>query len=55
MLYNHSDNNCCEYSMNVHDRLFAIVSVKDIIPGQQITVNYGPEWFSSRGMEKILL
>ena len=53
MLYNHSDKNCCEYSINIYDRLFAIVSVRDIVAGEQLTVNYGPNWFSSRGMEKI--
>lgn len=55
MLYNHSDKNSCEYSINIHDRLFAIVSVRDIASGEQLTVNYGPDWFSSRGMEKILI
>lgn len=53
MIYNHSDENNCVFSMNYHDRLMAIVTIKDIQPNEQLTVNYGPDWFSSRGMEKI--
>lgn len=53
MLYNHSDNNSCDFSVNMHERLLGIMTVRDIEEGQQLTVNYGPEWFSSRGMEKM--
>lgn len=52
MIYNHSDNNCCEFSTNAQHKLLAIITTKDIIAGQQLTVNYGPDWFSSRNMEK---
>ncbi len=55
MLYNHSDNNCCEYSINIADKLFAIVAIKDIIAESQLTVNYGSDWFSSRNLEKVML
>lgn len=55
MLYNHSDDNCCEFSMNLQESLLAIVAIRDIAEGTQITVNYGPDWFSSRSMEKVLL
>lgn len=53
MLYNHSDDNCCEYSVNFHDSLFAIIAVRDIEAGEQLTVNYGPDWFTSRNMQKV--
>ena len=33
MLYNHSDKNSCEFSMNIHDGLLAIVSLRDILAG----------------------
>lgn len=55
MLYNHSDESHCEYSINIQDGLFAIVATRDIPAESQITVNYGPNWFSSRGMEKVQL
>lgn len=55
MVYNHSDRNNCEFSVNHHDGLMAIMAVKEIEPGEQLTVNYGPTWFSSRNMEKKLL
>lgn len=53
MMYNHSDNNSCEFSSNIHDNLLAIVTIRDIMKGEQLTVNYGPDWFSSRNIEKI--
>ena len=55
MIYNHSDENCCEFSCNRHNGLMAILTIRDIKAGEQLTVNYGPYWFSSRGMEKLKL
>lgn len=52
MFYNHSDNNNCEFSINIHDGLLAIMTIKEVKQGEQMTVNYGPNWFSSRGIEK---
>lgn len=51
-LYNHSDNNCCEYCINTQDNLVAIISKRNIMAGEQVTVNYGSGWFASRGIEK---
>lgn len=53
MLYNHSDNNSCVYSSNFHENLIGIMTVRDILPGEQLTVDYGPDWFVSRNMEKV--
>jgi SET domain-containing protein len=55
MVYNHSDANNCAFSMNYFDKLIAIISIRDIEAGEQLTVNYGPNWFSSRGMHKVTL
>ena len=55
MIYNHSDDNCSEFCTNFQDGLLAIVATTDIKAGRQVTVNYGPNWFSSRGMEKEVL
>jgi uncharacterized protein len=52
MIYNHSDNNNCEFSTNIHDNLLAIMTIRKIERGEQITVNYGDHWFSSRGIKK---
>jgi uncharacterized protein len=52
MIYNHSDDNNCEFSANMHDRLLAIMTVREVKKGEQLTVNYGPQWFSSRGIKK---
>jgi hypothetical protein len=55
MMYNHSDNNNCVFSMNFYDKMIAIMAVRDIRPSEQLTVNYGPDWFSSRAIEKVPL
>lgn len=55
MVYNHSDESNCVFSMNSCEKLMAIVTIKEIKANEQLTVNYGPDWFSSRGMEKIRL
>lgn len=54
MVYNHCDQNNCEFSVNHHESLLAIMTARDISAGEQLTVNYGPEWFSSRNLEKRL-
>ena len=53
MLYNHSNDNSCAYSSNFHDSLLGIMTLRNISEGEQLTVNYGPEWFSSRNMKKV--
>lgn len=55
MLYNHSDENSCEMASNFQGRLLAIMANRDISAGEQLTVNYGPDWFSSREIEKVKL
>lgn len=52
MLYNHSDQNSCDFSLNYYEKLLAIVTNRKINKGEQLTVNYGPNWFSSRSIEK---
>jgi len=53
MLYNHSDDSNCAFSMNLHDGLLAILSIRDIQAGEELTVDYGEGWFSSRGKDKV--
>lgn len=54
-IYNHSDENNCHFSTNIVDELIGILTVKDILKEEQLTVNYGPDWFSSRQIEKLKL
>lgn len=53
MLYNHSDNNCCDFSSNFQENLLAIITNREIEKGEQLTVNYGNNWFSSRSIKKL--
>ena len=53
MLYNHSDDSNCAFSMNLHEGLLAVISKKDIEAGEELTLDYGENWFSSRGKKKV--
>jgi hypothetical protein len=53
MYYNHSDNNCCDFYHNYNNCLLAIATNRDVNKHEQLTVNYGPTWFESRGIKKI--
>lgn len=54
-IYNHSDNNNCDFSSNYYDNLIGIVTNRKIFPGEQLTVNYGDSWFKTRDIEKLEL
>ena len=53
MHYNHSDNNSCAFAMNTEQEMVGIMSLRDISPNEQITVNYGVDWFTSRNIVKL--
>jgi len=53
MLYNHSDQNSCDFLSNYHESWLAILTNRKINKGEQVTVNYGLSWFSSRSIKKI--
>lgn len=52
MYYNHSDNNNCIWGFG-HENLLAIATTRDVQKNEQLTVNYGNNWFESRNIEKI--
>jgi len=43
-LYNHSYRSNCEYFMNYDDQTMYIQTVRDIKPGEELTINYNGEW-----------
>lgn len=53
MFYNHSDNNSCNFANNYAEDLLGIISNRDINPNEQVTVSYGPNWFSDRDIIKL--
>jgi SET domain-containing protein len=49
-LYNHSDDPNAEY-VHEADDAYAFVAIRDIAAGEQITINYGQEWWETRGLD----
>jgi SET domain-containing protein len=44
-IYNHSDNNNAMWRNHPTHKAFQFYAVKDIYPGEEIYVNYGPEYY----------
>jgi uncharacterized protein len=49
-LYNHSFDASAEYEQHTDDSL-AFVATREIAEGEEITINYGEEWWETRGLE----
>src|ERR1700744_4716159 len=43
-IYNHSYTSNCEYFMNYDDDTIAIKTVRDIVVGEELTINYNGDW-----------
>ena len=43
-LYNHSYQSNAEYWMNYDDNTIAVKTVRDIKPGEEVTINYNGDW-----------
>jgi hypothetical protein len=50
MLYNHSYDANLEY-VQEGPRVIAFVTLRDVEPGEELTINYGEEWWSTRNLE----
>ena len=48
-LYNHKDDNNCQFIANYDDNLLAILTLKDIEKDEQLFVSYGQHWFDEKG------
>lgn len=51
-LYNHSDNDNAEYVLNLKTKIARFRASRTIQKDEEIFVNYGDEWFSSRDMKQ---
>lgn len=47
-VYNHSDNANCEYFMDYEHRTIMIKAMRDIQPGEELTINYNGNWNDKR-------
>jgi SET domain-containing protein len=47
-VYNHSYQSNCEYFMNYDDNTMFIKTVKNIEPGQELTINYNGKWDNAK-------
>ncbi len=43
-LYNHSFNSNCEYEMDYEYNLIKVTTVRDIVAGQELFINYNGNW-----------
>ena len=50
MLYNHSDEPNCEY-VQEEPRVITFVTIRPVEPGDELTIDYGEEWWSTRNKE----
>ena len=50
MLYNHSYEANCEY-VQEEPRVITFVTIRPVEPGEELTIDYGEEWWSTRNLE----
>lgn len=50
-IYNHSDDPNADYTINVGKCLATFKADRTIHKGEEISISYGDEWFSSRGIK----
>ena len=50
MLYNHSYEANCEYIQD-GPRVITFVTLRDVKAGEELTIDYGEEWWSTRNLE----
>ncbi|HET9057041.1 MAG TPA: SET domain-containing protein [Chitinophagaceae bacterium] len=43
-LYNHSYSSNCEYFMDFEEETIFIKTIRDILPNEELTINYGGDW-----------
>jgi SET domain-containing protein len=47
-MYNHHTSNNLEYVYDEGDDMFEYIALRDIKKGEELTVNYGPDYWSAR-------
>jgi uncharacterized protein len=52
MLYNHSDDPNVDYYEDAPGAL-EFIALRAIEPGEELTISYGEEWWSARGLEPL--
>jgi len=51
MLYNHSPNPNVEYVEGDEPSTITFRALRDVRPGEELTIDYGEEWWETRGLE----
>jgi uncharacterized protein len=49
-IYNHSYSSNCEYFMNYDNQSIFVKTVRDIEPGEELTINYNGDWNDERAV-----
>lgn len=50
-IFNHSEQENLEYFLATK-RIFSFVATRDVQEGEELTINYGEDWFEDRGMKR---
>jgi len=47
MMYNHQDNNTATFRFDYNELVGTVIAIKEIKAGEEIFVNYGPDYFKN--------
>lgn len=47
-MYNHSDDNNASWTFDKINKKMTITTLRDIVPGEEIFINYGPAYWDTR-------
>ncbi len=43
-MYNHASPATCEYEMNYEDETISVIVMRDVLAGEELTINYSAGW-----------
>ena len=52
-IFNHSNDNNASYYMDTKKNVYVFHSIRKIKKGEQITISYGEEWWTSRDKKSV--
>lgn len=47
-VYNHSDSANCEYFMDYDGKTMSVKTMRDVLAGEELTINYNGDWNSKK-------
>lgn len=47
-IYNHSYESNCEYEMDFEENIITVKTIRDVMKGEELTINYNGDWNSHK-------